>query len=156
MQYEVVTRKNILKTIGVVVLLVGIILSTALLWLWRDAVSVVTDIIFAQEAYSAETTNADHLALLLASLEYKTNTPSERQVALFGLILDNLHTFCVTESRENIAEALLSAKREAQLHDKSLSLKTAASIVQGLLPKTPAGSGSCIEATRALETYASF
>lgn len=149
-------RKNeIMRITGTILLWVGIVLSFCLVWLWRDAVLVVTDVIFARKAYSAETT-ADHPALLLASLEYKTNAPSERQVALFGLILNNLHASCVSESREDIADALLKARRESQLHGKTLSLKTASGIIQGLLPKIPPGSGSCIQAIQALETYVSF
>ena len=144
-----------MKSVGIAVLWLTVILTVALLWLWRDAVSVVTDVIFAQKAYSAEET-VDHPALLLASLEYKTNAPSERQVALFGLILNNLHASCVSESREDIADALLKARRESQLHGKTLSLKTASGIIQGLLPKIPPGSGSCIQAIQALETYVSF
>ncbi len=149
-------REVILRQVGSVVLWLGIILSVALVWLWRDAVSLATDAFFAQTAYSAESVQADSAAHLLASIEHKTSTPTERQIGLFALMLDTLQAGCASEDREDIARALLSAHKEAVMDGKTLSLKTAANIVQGLLPETPRGSGSCIEIARALETYVSF
>lgn len=151
-----VQKESILQGAGVIALSLCVILSAALLWLWRDAVSVITDTFLAQTAYSAEGAEGDTAARLLASVEHKTFAPTERQIGLFALILDNLHTGCASENREDIAEALLSAHKVAQAQGKKLSLKTAANIVQGLLPKTPLGNGSCIEAARALEMYESF
>lgn len=156
MNVVLIQKETLLRRIGVAVLWVSIMLSAALLWLWRDAVSLITDAFLTRTAYSAESTEGDSAARLLASIEHKTPTPTDRQIGLFALMLDNLHTGCVLEDREDVARALLSAHKASKMRGKTLSLKTAANIVQGLLPKTPLGSGSCIEVARALETYESF
>ncbi len=152
---EIPSSDSFLRTASTIVLWVAIFLIVCLFWLWRDTISSV-GAFFAPYVDSAEASVQDPDALLLASLENGTRAPSEKEIALFDLLLTNLQASCKAESRAEITRALVSARREAFAREKKFSFHTAIPLIRGALPQTPPGSGSCVVATEAYATLVSL